>query len=131
MSLKIKYIEIDGIDTSSHEYLPCIQGFSKEGSSHCEYCKDNTYFNHINKTCDKCPEGQIYKKEDKCVYPYVCQSKDYYFESNDLCNNITNKQKLVYKKFSSINCAMKDAFAELEIDFKERTVGKYHSYNIK
>jgi len=128
LSLKIKYIEIDGIDTSSHECHPCIQGFSKEGSSHCELCKGNTYFNHINKTFDKCPEGQIYKKEDKCVYPYVCQSKDYYFDNNDLCNNINNKQKLVYKIFSSINCVMKDAFSELEIDYMEYPVGKYFKY---
>ena len=125
LSLKIKYIEINGIETASHECFPCLNGFSKKGSSHCSLCESDYIYNKTLKKCQKCPKGQITKDGIICELPDKCQLKDFYYEINDLCNIEKNKQKLIYKLFSSIECNDSKVLKEKEIDCLECPVGKY------
>ena len=125
LSLKIKYLEIDGIETAAHECLPCANGFSKKGSSHCSLCESEYIYNKTLKQCEKCPIGQFTKDGFTCELPDKCESKDYYYEINDLCHKETNKQKLIYKLFSSSECNDFGDFKEKEIDCLECPEGKY------
>ena len=129
LSLKIKYLEINGIEYASHDCFPCINGYSKIGSSHCTLCEENYIFNNTLKQCQKCMDGKITKDGFTCEFLEKCESKDYYFKVDELCNIETNKQKLKYNLFSSSKCKnYNDEFKEKEIDCLECPIGKYFRY---
>ena len=94
----IKNIEITGIQNAALECISCKNGFSNEGSDHCEICSKGLYFDNISLSCKKCPLNSISYGGigiKSCISLPNCNEDDYIKILNNLCVN--NKQKIDYK----------------------------------
>ena len=98
MKIVFKSIEITGIQNAAIECISCKNGFSKEGSDHCEICANGNYFDNITSTCKNCPINTISYGGigiKSCISLPNCTEDDYVLITSDLCVN--NKQKVYYK----------------------------------
>lgn len=83
LNLEIKELRIVGTDYADEECLPCLKGFSQEGSDRCSLCPKDHFLNPGTGECTACPagthspEGAISTSADKaCLAKRTCKVDD-------------------------------------------------------
>jgi len=85
-TIKIKSIQINGIDLASYNCNNCVNSVSASGSSICEYCKANSYYDSKQAKCIECPSNRY--SYPNTLSDFECFSKRK-CEINDFNSNYT------------------------------------------
>ena len=99
LKISIKNIEITGLETAELKCKKCKNGFSNEGSDHCQNCNKAQYFDEESLTCKNCENGYYSKNGigiNSCVKFPNCNDNDYIKIIDDKCDK-DNKQKVYFK----------------------------------
>lgn len=100
LKIVFKTIEITGLETAALECQKCLNGFSNEGSDHCEVCKDEKYYDSKTSSCLNCPNNTRSKGGigiESCVEYPQCIDDDYIQIIDNKCDIFNNKQKISFK----------------------------------
>lgn len=88
MTSEIDSFEITGVSHSALTCITCNKGSSTEGSSECQVCPGNTYFDSVSQTCKDCSEDKYSVKgsigPQSCISRKPCTQSDY-FQSYSAC----------------------------------------------
>lgn len=104
----ISEIKVVGTEFASKYCLPCLRGGNKPGSSYCDLCDFNEYWDGY--FCENCPEEKYSIKgsvgETSCKEREKCSENDYKHVYSDCVNDMRNtsfqwKQPILcdYKKY--------------------------------
>jgi hypothetical protein len=100
---KIEYIEIEGVHSADYECKKCIKSSSLEGSSQCEFCQANFYFDESLDKCVKCPEDTYSDHNSvgmsSCKKKAQCLASDYSFTRTEGC--FKNNTEIIHYSWNS------------------------------
>lgn len=121
-------LKVDGVETASTFCEECEDGVAEEGSDHCTPCSKTEYYDKDNKKCIKCPKGTysdgLGNSSESCVKFPACNDSDYYYIIENMCNNVTKKQKQSFF-LANKNCIETSKKKTVEIPCQTCQKGNY------
>ena len=126
LKISIKNIELTGLETAELNCKECKNGFSNEGSDHCQICDKGQYFDKESTTCKNCEKGYYSKNGigiNSCIKFPNCEDDDYIKIVDDKCNR-NNKQKVYFKLINQF-CFENQIKNDFEIDCQKCESGFY------
>ena len=121
-------LKVEGVETASTFCEDCEDGVAEEGSDHCTPCSKTEYYDKDNKRCIECPKGTysdgLGNSPESCVKFPACNDSDYYYIIENMCNNVTKKQKQSFF-LTNKNCIETSKKKTVEIPCQTCQKGNY------
>ena len=131
MTAEIDTFEVTGVSHSAFTCTKCSKGSSTAGSSECQVCPSNTYFDTESQTCKNCREDKYSLKgsvgPESCLNRKPCTASDY-FQSYTPCDQGKRSKVFLWKSpmICNSNTGVSLPVAEPNIPCDKCSPGHYH-----